>query len=101
MPSEVESPVPSPAPAAKKPRGRPPKAALPEAHQQKIERLQAELEQAREAKRLADERQAGIVGRVVISHALADPDYRRQLVTLLRKEVTGKAELAAINELLS
>ena len=101
MPSEVESPVPSPAPPAKKPRGRPPKAALPETHQQKIERLQAELEQAREAKRLADERQAGIVGRVVISHALADPDYRRQLVNLLRKEVTGKAELAAINELLS
>ena len=101
MPSEVESPVPSPAPAAKKPRGRPPKAALPETHQQKIERLQAELEQAREAKRLADERQAVIVGRVVISHALADPDYRRQLVALLRKEVTGKAELAAINELLS
>ena len=101
MPSEVESPVPSPPPAAKKPRGRPPKVAMPETHQQKIERLQAELEQAREAKRLAEERQAGIVGRVVISHALADPDYRRQLVTLLRAEVTGKAELAAINELLS
>jgi hypothetical protein len=88
--------------AAKKTRGRPPKSSpAPETPQQRIDRLKAELQQAEEAKKELERHRDSIVGKVVVTHALANPDYRRQLATLLRAEVKGKADLAALAELLA
>jgi hypothetical protein len=85
---------------AKNPRGRP-KAAAPETPQQRIDRLKAELQQAEEAKKLIEQQRDSIVGKIVVAHAAANADYRRQLATLLRAEVKGKADIAIIAELLN
>jgi hypothetical protein len=92
---------------AKKPRGRPAgtksgikierKADHP---QHRIDQLKAELEKAQEALREFEAKQAEIVGKAVIAHALANADYRKQLAALLRKEITGKGDLATIDTLL-
>ena len=100
MPSDAETANLSPAPVTKKGPGRPHKAAM-ETPQQRIERLQAELHQAQEAKKRADERQATIVGAAVVRHARANEDFRRQLAAILRAEVKAKADLAAIADLLN
>lgn len=91
----------------KKPRGRPSGATSaakvekkPETPQQRIAQLKAELEKAQEALREFEAKRASIVGRVVVAHALAHPDYRKQLADLLRREVTSKGDLAVIAELL-
>jgi hypothetical protein len=84
---------------AKNPRGRPKVA--PETSQQRIDRLKAELEQAEEAKKLIEQQRDSIVGKAVVTHALAHADYRHTLATLLRAEVKNKADLAAIAELLN
>jgi hypothetical protein len=106
-------PTPDVAPTVeKKPRGRPagrprladsetPKPKTHETPQQKIERLQAELQQAHEAKKIADQHRDSLVGSVVVAHALAHADYKRQLATILRAEIKNKADLAAIAELLT
>ncbi|HEY5328269.1 MAG TPA: hypothetical protein VIJ79_00150 [Acidobacteriaceae bacterium] len=86
--------------AAKKSRGRP-KSPTPETPQQRIDRLKAELQQAEEAKKIAEQQRDSIVGKVVVAHALANPDYRRQLAALLRAEIKSKADLTAIAELLT
>ena len=100
--SAAASPAPSPPSApTKNPRGRPPKVAAKETAQQRIERLEAELTKAREAKKLAEQHQESIVGAAVVRHARADDKFRRQLAALLRAEVKGKADLAAIAELLT
>lgn len=83
-----------------KSRGRPP-SQKPETPQQQIDRLRAELQKAEEAQKLVEQHRAAIVGKVVVNHALANQDYRRQLAALLRAEVKNKSELAAIAELLS
>jgi hypothetical protein len=88
-------------PAAKKGRGRPPKSSAPETPQQRIDRLNAELQQAHEAKKIAEQHRDFIVGRVMVAHALANPDFRKQIAAILKTEVKGKGELAAISELLS
>jgi hypothetical protein len=88
-------------PPAKKPRGRPPKLAVTETPQQTIDRLEAQLQQAREAKKIAEQQRDAIIGKVVVAHALAHADYRHQLAALLRDEVKSKADLAAIAELLT
>jgi hypothetical protein len=72
----------------------------PETPQQRIERLQAELVKAQEAQKLMDQRQAAIVGAVVIQHARANEEFRRQLASILRAEVKAKTDLAAIADLL-
>jgi hypothetical protein len=99
MTTDAEIAAPSPTPAAvKKGPGRP--RATPETPQQRIERLQAELRQAQEAQRLADQRQAEIVGAAVIRHARTNAEFRRQLAFVLRGEVKAKADIAAIANLL-
>ena len=91
--------APSPSSAlTKRGPGRPRSA--PETPQQRIERLQAELVQAQEAQKLMDQRQAAIVGAVVIQHARANEEFRRQLASILRAEVKAKTDLAAIADLL-
>lgn len=88
---------------AKKRRGRPAGKAADakqETPQQRIDRLKSELRQAEQAKREFDAKRDSVVGQIVVSHALADPTYRRQLATLLRDKVDGKADLALLAELL-
>jgi hypothetical protein len=99
MTTDAEIASPSPSSATKKGPGRPRSA--PETPQQRIERLQAELHQAHEAQKQADERQAAIIGAVVIRHARTNDDFRRQLADILRAEVKAKADLAAIAGLLT
>ncbi len=100
-PAAIPTPDMDAATVGKKTRGRPPKSSAPETPQQKIERLQAELQQAREAEKRRQEHRDSIVGKIVVAHALAHPDYRRQLAALLRAELKGKTDLAAIAELLT
>jgi hypothetical protein len=73
----------------------------PETPQQRIDRLQAELQKAQEAQKLENERQATIVGAVVVRHAATNMDFHRQLAAILRTEVKAKADLAAIASLLT
>src|SRR5271166_6031034 len=98
MTTDTEIASPSPPPPPRKGPGRP--RSTPETPQQRITRLQAELHQAQEAQKQADERQAVIVGAVVVRHARANEDFRRQLAAILRAEVKAKADLAAIAGLL-
>jgi hypothetical protein len=92
MPDDVENTAPSPPPSpVKKTRGRPRKIAT-ESPQQRIERLQAELQQAHEAKKIADQHHAALVGAVVITHARTDEDFRRELAGVLRMAVTLRTE---------
>jgi hypothetical protein len=98
MSSDAEIAPPSPSPTTKKGPGRP--RSTPETPQQRIERLQAELHHAQEALKLADERQATIVGAVVVRRARTDVDFHRQLAAILRAEVKAKTDLAAIAGLL-
>jgi hypothetical protein len=99
MTTDTEIAPPSPPPATKKGPGRP--RSTPETPQQRIERLQAELHQAQQAQKQADERQATIVGAVVVRHARTNVDFRRQLAAILRAGVKAKADLAAIAGLLT
>jgi hypothetical protein len=99
MTTDAEIAPPSPPPATKKGPGRP--RSTPETPQQRITRLQAELHQAQEAQKQADERQATIVGAVVVRHARTNVDFRRQLAAILRAGVKAKADLVAIADLLT
>jgi hypothetical protein len=99
MTTDAEIAPSSPPPATKKGPGRP--RSTPETPQQRIERLQAELHNAQKALKLADERQATIVGDVVVRHARTNVDFRRQLATILRAGVKAKGDLAAIADLLT
>jgi hypothetical protein len=99
MSSDAEIAPPSPSTTTKKGPGRP--RSTSETPQQRIERLQAELHQAQEAQKEADERQAAIVGAAVVRHARADENYRRELAAILRAEVKAKADLAVIAGLLT
>jgi hypothetical protein len=100
-PAVIPTPDIDAATVAKKTRGRPPKSSAPETPQQRIDRLKAELVKAEQAKKELEQQRDSIVGQVVVAHALANPDYRRQLSALLRKEITGKGDLAIIGELLA
>ena len=100
MPSDTEITAPSPAPTTtKRGPGRPRTTA--ENPQQRIARLQAELHQAQEAFKLAEQKQAAIVGTAALHHARANEDFRRQLVAMLRVEVKAKTDLAALADLLA
>src|SRR5664280_3311078 len=80
------SPSSSPSSPAKKSRGRP-RIIATESPQQRIERLQAELHQAHEAKKIAEQHRAEIIGAVVIRHAKTDEDFRRALALVLRMAI--------------
>ena len=102
LPSDKETPA-----TSRRARGRPAgsKSGVrtdrkPDTPQQRIDQLKAELEKAQKALREHQARRDSIVGRAVVAHALANADYRRQLAALLRKEITSKGDLAAIEELL-
>ena len=106
MTSDVAITAPSPpSSSAKKGPGRP-RIITAESPEQRIERLQGELHHAQEAKKIADQHRAEIVGAVVLRHASTDEGFRQQLATVLRKAVTLRAEfkskpiLAAIREVL-
>ena len=99
MTSDAEITAHSPPQAVKKGPGRPRSA--PENPQQRIERLQAELHQAHEALKLAEQHRAMIVGAVVVRHARANDDFLRQLASILRADVKAKADLAALADLLN
>jgi hypothetical protein len=99
MTTDTETASPSPSPATKKGPGRP--RSSPETPQQRIERLQAELQQAHEAKKLVEQKQALIVGMAVIHRSRADENYRPQLAAILRDEIKSKTDLAAIADLLN
>lgn len=100
MPDDVNLSAPSP---VKRGRGRP-SSVPPESPQERIKRLQTELQHAHEAQKKAEQHKAEIAWSVVIKHARADADFRRQLVGLLHKAVTlradvkSKADLAALSE---
>jgi hypothetical protein len=100
MADTAETTAPSPSRAGKKTRGRPARP-TPETPQQRIDRLKAELQQAEDAKRALETQRDVIVGKAVVAHALANPDFGRQLAGILRTEVKGKADLAALSELLA
>lgn len=100
MADTAETIAPAPSQTKRKSRGRPAKP-TPETPQQRIDRLKAELQQAEDAKRALEARRDVIVGKAVVAHALANPDFRSQLVGILRAEVKGKADLAALAELLA
>jgi hypothetical protein len=100
MTTVAEITAPSSLPAAtKKGPGRP-RTPATETPQQRIERLQAELTNAHEALKLVEQRREAIVGAVVVRHARAHEDFRRQLAVILRAGVKSKADLATIAELL-
>jgi hypothetical protein len=96
--TEPETDAPSP-PSERKGPGRPRKPAT-ETQQQRIERLQTELQHAQQALKLAEEKRAGIVGTAAIRHARIHADFRRELATMLRAEVKSKADLATVADLL-
>ncbi len=81
-------------------RGRPPKSAT-ETPQQRVARLQAELEAAQEAVQAGTAKQAQLVGAAVIAEAQKNADFHLQLATLLRANVTRKADTALIADLLA
>jgi hypothetical protein len=58
------------------------------------------LREAEEAQKIAEQQRDAIVGRVVVAHALAHADFKRQLSGILRAAIKSKADLAAIGELL-
>ena len=102
VPSDSLNPTPAKKrgrPAGNKPTIKPEKKA--EHPQHRIDQLKAEMEKAQEALREFEEKRDSIVGKVVVAHALAHADYRKQLAALLRKEVTGKGDMALIAELLT
>ena len=91
--------LPSPAPADTKPRrGRP--QTNPESHQQRIERLQAELKDAQAALKLTEEKRASVVGHASLRHARHNTEFSRQLAAALRAEVKSKADIATVADLL-
>lgn len=98
MSSAVDA-IPSPAPSAGRPRGRPRQSATESQHQ-KISRLQDELRQAQAALKVSEERRASIIGAAVLRHVRHDDDFARQLAAVLRAEVKAKADRAAIRDLL-
>jgi len=94
-------PLPSPAPAeGKRARGRP-RQSVAETHQQRVERLQAELKEAQAALKLSEEKQAGIVGHACLRHARRNAEFARHLAAALRAEIKSKAERATVADLLS
>jgi hypothetical protein len=98
------APAVTPSDTARKRRGRPAgnkPDRKPETPQQRIDRLKTELRAAEQAKREIEAKQDSIVGTAIVTHALANADYRKQLAVVLRKEVTGKSDLAAISDLLA
>ena len=99
MASEDKSAAALPPDAAKRRPGRPRKA--PETPEQRIARLQAELQDAQSALKAAEENRAAIVGTAAIRHARAHAEFRRHLAAALRAEVKSKADLAAIADLLN
>ena len=99
MTTDADIAAPSPPHAVKKGPGRPRSA--PENPQQRIERLQVELNLAHEALKIAEQHRAMIVGAVVVRHARAHEDFRRQLASILRADIKAKADLAAIADLLN
>jgi hypothetical protein len=91
---------PSPAPAEeKRARGRP-RQSVAETHQQRVERLQAELKEAQSALKLSEEKRAVIVGHASLRHARHNVDFARQLAAALRAEVKSKADQATVADLL-
>lgn len=66
----------------------------------KLAKAMALLKAAKQQKRVAHSRQAAIVGRVVIEKMATTPEFRRQIVALLRQECRGNVDLAEIAPLL-
>jgi hypothetical protein len=92
MPDDVKIAAPSPPPSpVKKGRGRP-RSVTTESPQQRIERLEAELHHAHEARKIAEQHRAALVGAVVLTHARTDEDFRRELAVVLRMALTLRAE---------
>ncbi len=98
MPSDSEIAPPAPSSAAKNRPGRPRK--NPETPEQRIERLQAELQQAQLVLKVAEETRAAIVGTAAIRRARLHQEFRHHLAVALRAEVKSKADLAVIADLL-
>ena len=91
---------PSPAPAdEKRSRGRP-RQSVAETHQQRVERLQAELKEAQAALKLSEEKRAVIAGHASLRHARRNVEFARQLAAALRAEVKSKADRATVEDLL-
>ena len=97
MPTDSEIAALVPSGAAKNRPGRPRK--NPETPEQRIERLQAELQQAQHALKVAEETRAAIVGGAAIRHARMHQEFRRHLGAALRAEVKSKTDLAVIADL--
>ncbi len=95
----VSENAPSPAPALmQRRRGRP--QAGPEMLRQRVEQLQAELNQAQSAMKQAEEKRAAIVGHACLRHARQNAEFSRQLAAALRAEVRVKGDRAAIVDLI-
>jgi hypothetical protein len=78
-------------------RGRPAKG-IAETHQQKIERLQAELKSAQEALRVSEEKRASIVGHAALRYARHNTEFARQLASAMRVEVKINADRMMIGD---
>jgi hypothetical protein len=98
MDTETEQPSPAPIEEQRK-RGRPRQSAS-ETHQQRVERLQAELKEAQAAMKLSEERRAVIVGTASLRHVRQNVEFARQLAAMLRAEVKAKADRAAVADLM-
>src|SRR5271168_4588818 len=92
--------LPSPPPAeGQRTRGRP-RQSVAETHQQRVERLQAELKEAQAALKVSEEKRAGIVGHASLRHARHNTEFARHLAAALRAEVKSKADRAIVADLL-
>ena len=87
-------------PAPAKGRGRPPKSAT-ETPQQRVQRLEAELAQAKAAMLGLAKEQAAIIGQVVMAEMQKDADFRRQVVGLLRANVKRQADRDTLGDMIA
>ena len=87
-------------PALAKGRGRPSKSSA-ETPQQRVQRLEAELVQAKAAMLGLTKEQAAIIGQVVMVEMQKDADFRRQVVAILRANVKRQADRDTLSDIIA
>ncbi len=67
---------------------------------QRLERLERDIQAARQAVKEAEQRKLATVGAAVLAEADGDPGFKAQLIDTLRRRVISKNGLADIASLL-
>ena len=86
-----------PSPAAET--GKAPKARRLSA-QEKLDKLQKQMAEAKEALREAEKKRCTIVGAAVLAELDTDADLKRRIAQVLRRRITSNADKAEIADLL-